>query len=310
MKRKRRWLREIFDQLVEKYPDMLTKIFILLAALTLAGAGCSLGDTATTSDDRGGVPHLTGLAGSRVVLDHQGAFKTGRSDISFTLYGLKGQALGPDDLKIQHEKKMHVIIVRDDMTQFQHVHPAYAGKRWSVEVTIPEQGAYQMYVDIAPEGETAAVLRVPIVVGGQTIEREKPVPVIDFSTEINGYRAVLAFDAAPLKTQEHTTLTFTLTKNGKPIEKIDPYLGAFGHVVLIRHGDPDDFFHVHPLTEVQPTQGQVAFDAQFPVRGRYTIYAQFAVEGRVLTFPITVDVNETGGGADAARGHGGGGAHR
>ncbi len=160
-----------------------------------------------------------------------------------------------------------------------------------------------MYIDIAPIEEESIVLRVPVTIGGATEIAKAPVPNADFSAENTGYEVVLNNDGV-LKTDMHSKLTFTLTKNGQPVTTIDPYLGAYGHVVLLRHTDPDDFFHVHPLTETKPTDGKVQFEAQFPVKGRYTLYAQFNVAGSVKTFPITVDVTETGEDTDTSHGHG------
>ncbi|MSU75596.1 MAG: hypothetical protein EXS55_03725 [Candidatus Magasanikbacteria bacterium] len=128
---------------------------------------------------------------------------------------------------------------------------------------------------------------------GRQLPKNFPTPNSDQSADDGIYRAVVNADKA-LKTNEHITLTFTLTNNGQVVKNVDPYLGAYGHVVLIRHNDPDDFFHVHPITETKPTDGKVAFEAQFPTAGRYTLYAQFNIGASVKTFPITVDVNEPG----------------
>ena len=90
------------------------------------------------------------------------------------------------------------------------------------------------------------------------------------------------------------SLVFSLTNNGHAVKDIRPYLGAFGHVVILRHNAPEDFLHVHPITEIQPTDGTVAFATTFPTSGRYTLYGQFNVEGVVKTFPITIDVTKNG----------------
>ena len=71
-------------------------------------------------------------------------------------------------------------------------------------------------------------------------------------------------------------------------------MGAFGHVVVIRHGDPDDFIHGHPITDNKPTDGKVVFESEFPLKGTYTIFAQFSINGQVRTFPITVSVDSEG----------------
>ena len=241
--------------------------------------------------DAGG--HIARLAGSRIDLANRNSFKPGEVTFSFKLYGLDGHVFGPDDLKIAHEKRMHFLLVRDDMTGFQHIHPEYLNNQWTVKTNIKEAGQYELYVDIAPEEEKPVVLRVPVTIGGPTATKNFPTPNIDQSAEEKPYTATLVTGGI-IKTNEHTKLAFTLRKNGQSVTDVGPYLGAYGHAVLIRHTDPDDFFHVHPLTETKPANGVVEFEAEFPTKGRYTIYAQFSLSGGVRTFPITVDVNEEG----------------
>ncbi len=292
---------------------MKLKLFLplVLVVVVLAGAGCAKNSTTPTAtapsnSNPGAIPtasepnteshggdHLAKLAGSRIDLENKNSLQPGEVTLRFKLYGLDGHEFGEKDLKIAHEKKMHFLMVRDDMTGFQHLHPEYTDNKWSVKTTIPEAGMYQLYVDIEPNEEKPVVLRVPVTIGGPTAIAKTLTPNAELTAADAGYSVKLSTNGT-LKTNEHTSLTFAVTKNGKSVASIDPYLGAYGHVVLLRHTDSDDFFHVHPLTETKPTDGVVKFEAQFPIKGRYTLYAQFNIEGTVRTFPITVDVNEVG----------------
>ncbi len=233
--------------------------------------------------------HIAKLAGSRVDLKGKNILKPGAIELSFKLYGEDGHPFGPDDLKVEHEKKMHLLLVRDDMTRFQHIHPEFVHSSWTVKTTIPDQGVYQMYVDIAPFEEKAHVLRVPITIGGETKNPKVPEPNADWSAQDGGYSAKLMIDQ-PLKTKETKQWVFAITQKGQPVTNLKPYLGAYGHVVELRHNDADDFFHVHPVTEEQPKDGKVVFEGTFPTKGRYTLYAQFNIEGDIKTFPITLDI--------------------
>ena len=38
-------------------------------------------------------------------------------------------------------------------------------------------------------------------------------------------------------------------KDGKPVTNLDPYLGAYGHLVALRDGDMA-YLHVHPEEEL------------------------------------------------------------
>jgi oxalate decarboxylase/phosphoglucose isomerase-like protein (cupin superfamily) len=78
-----------------------------------------------------------------------------------------------------------------------------------------------------------------------------------------------------------------VSRAGRPVADIEPYLGAGGHLVALREGDLA-FLHVHP--EEAHTPGRIAFEATFPSAGRYRLFLQFQHDGRVRTVAHTVEV--------------------
>ena len=74
--------------------------------------------------------------------------------------GLRFQIVGKDgravrDFEVEHEKRMHFIVARDDLTGFQHLHPQMdADGNWTTAITIPQPGRYRVFADFKHEGET------------------------------------------------------------------------------------------------------------------------------------------------------------
>jgi hypothetical protein len=68
---------------------------------------------------------------------------------------------------------------------------------------------------------------------------------------------------------------------------VDPYLGADGHLVVLRQGDLA-FLHVHPSGNAGDEA--VAFEATLPTAGRYRMFLQFRHDGRVHTAEFTEEV--------------------
>ncbi len=237
----------------------------------------------------------------RIELLKEKLFKPGNIHLAFKVLGENGQELKPDDLKIQHEQKIHLILVRDDMTGFQHLHPEFRDGIWHVPTTFKDQGIYNMYVDIAPVQEDPLVLHLPLKINGDTKNPQIPEPSKDLTVQNGAYEAKLTIDQ-PIQSKQEKTWTFILTKNGKSVVHVEPYLGAYGHVVELQHGNPKDFFHVHPITQEQPKDGKIQFLGSFPNKGRYTIYAQFNIENEIQTFPITIDIQDEGQTEDSMHG--------
>ena len=70
---------------------------------------------------------------------------------------------------------------------------------------------------------------------------------------------------------EPSTLTFSVSRDGKPVTDLQPYLGAYGHLVALRAGDLA-YLHVHP-TASPATAGHragpaITFHADVPERRR------------------------------------------
>jgi hypothetical protein len=86
-------------------------------------------------------------------------------------------------------------------------------------------------------------------------------------------------------------LTLTVTRNGTSVTDLEPYLGAYGHLVALRSGDLA-YLHVHP--EGTPGDGEtdpgpeVVFYTEVPSAGRYHLYLDFKHQGVVRTAAFTV----------------------
>jgi hypothetical protein len=199
----------------------------------------------------------------------------GRStELGFTIAGKDGHPLR--DFEVEHEKRMHLILVRRDGTGFQHLHPEMDDSgRWSTRVTIPDAGAYRVFADFS-DGE-ARTLAADLAVDGEASYSPLPAPVTTAS--VDGYEVSL--DAGQVHAGEESELRFDVTHAGEQIET-EPYLGAGGHLVALREGDLA-YLHVHP-------GDGLSFMSELPSAGRYRLFLQFKHEGAVRTAPFTLEV--------------------
>jgi hypothetical protein len=103
------------------------------------------------------------------------------------------------------------------------------------------------------------------------------------TAEVDGYRVALGGD--PLRPGKAGELKLTISKNGRPVTDLQPYLGAYGHLVALRSGDLA-YLHVHP-NEGGPGP-EVSFTATAPSSGTYRLFLDFQHEGKVRTAALTV----------------------
>lgn len=231
--------------------------------------------TQQAQGEHGAVMEVRGLGVTdddlRLVVDDT-KFTQGKSEqLRFHIADANGERVR--DFDVEHTKRMHLIVVRRDLTGFQHLHPRSDGDgNWTTPLTLSDAGAYRMFADFSHH-ETPRTLATDLTVAGEFTHRDLPAaePVVSTAS---GYD--VAMKAAG------DEMTFAISRAGKPVEA-EPYLGANGHLVALREGDLA-FLHVHP-------SGGTTFEATFDTPGRYRLFLQFKVGGKVHTAAFTREVD-------------------
>lgn len=254
------------------------------------------GHGATESSDGGHGADAVGLA-----LTSDGFSLTGLSApsevgvagvLSFQIQDTHGEPVL--DYVTAHEQDLHLIVVRSDGSGFRHEHPALdrATGTWSIPWTWDAAGSYRVYTDFVAPGRSGSdegdaeldiTLSTTVEVAGDLVPRPvelRRTAVVD-DLEVTVAGDLVAGSAAEL--------TITVTRDGEPVTSIEPYLGAFGHLVALRQGDLA-YLHVHAEGEEPQsvdntvTAGPtIAFGTTAPTAGTYLLYLDFRVDGVVRT---------------------------
>ncbi|MET8365238.1 hypothetical protein ABZU53_16910 [Micromonospora sp. NPDC005194] len=206
-------------------------------------------------------------------------------EFAFRIGGPDGRPVTGYD--VAHDKRMHLIVARRDLSGFRHVHPDLAPDgTWRVDTPLDGPGQWRAFADFTPTGGEALTLGVDVTVPGELTERPLPAPAT--STTVDGYTVTLAGVPQPGRT---SSLTLSVSRDGRPVTDLEPYLGAYGHLVALRRGDLA-YLHVHP--DGTPGDGrtrpgpEVTFLAEVPSAGSYRLYLDFRHGGRVHTAEFTV----------------------
>ncbi|MBD3916207.1 hypothetical protein [Nocardioides hwasunensis] len=212
------------------------------------------------------------------------SMQPGRARLDFQVLTSGGRPLL--DYTETHTKDLHLIVVRRDLTGFQHVHPTLdrATGTWSVDVRLTP-GVWRVIADLTPAGWDGITLADDLSVTGDFEPEELPADTrtVTVETDEGTYTMTLDGDTAP---GVGTVLTTTIELDGEPVTDLEPYLGAFGHLVAIRSGDLG-YLHVHP-EEGQPGPG-IDFATAFPTAGTYRLFLDFQHRSEVRTAAFTVE---------------------
>lgn len=203
---------------------------------------------------------------------------------SFHITGPDGAPVTRFD--VEHDKRMHLIVVRRDTAGFQHVHPELsADGTWTVPLTLDQPGSYRAFADFTPTGGEGTTLGVDLAVPGDFQPASYDQSRV---ATVDGYEVRLDGDLVPGETSK---VTLTVSLDGSPVTDLQPYLGAYGHLVALRGGDLA-YLHVHPdgepgdgETEPGPT---VTFFAEVPSAGDYRLFLDFKHGDTVRTAEFTL----------------------
>lgn len=218
-------------------------------------------------------------AGYRLVYERT-AFDPGRRVLRFRIVTADGSTV--EDFDIEHTRRMHLIIVRRDFADFQHLHPVQlADGSWKADADLGQAGVYRAFADFSSGGQ-ALTLATDLFVSGRYEARTLPAPR-SIAAAGDGYRVEIASDRA--EAGAAGSVAFEVSRRGHELESVEPYLGADGHLVALREHD-QAFLHVHP--EGEPGGfGPIRFQVEYPSPGRYRLFLQFKDRGLIRTAAFT-----------------------
>ncbi|MFE5584586.1 hypothetical protein [Kitasatospora sp. NPDC056531] len=255
------------------------------------------GHTEHSGHDSGGgaaAEHLPGglqISERGYTLSVDNPFVTAGSptDLKFRILGTDGKPVTA--YQQQHEKELHLIVAPRDLSTFQHLHPTLAADgTWNAPTAVPAAGEYRVFADFTPAGASEGLtLGADLHAAGDL--RPAPLPETGRTVTVDGYTVTLGGDLAPGRSNH---LTLNISKDGQPVTDLQPYLGAYGHLVALRAGDLA-YLHVHPDTT---TPGpEIGFTTTAPSGGSYRLFLDFKHQDTVHTAAFTVT---TDGAAPAA----------
>jgi hypothetical protein len=208
-------------------------------------------------------------SGYTLVLPASG-LEPGRTPLRFVVTGPDGAPVTAYD--VEHEKDLHLVAVRRDFSGYQHVHPTMtADGTWTTELDL-SPGSWRVFADFTPTGGPALTLGTDLDVAGDYVPAAHPGDQV--SGTVDGYTVDLVGDL------DEGTLTAQVSHDGRPVTDLEPYLGAFGHLVALREGDLA-YLHVHP--QDGGAGPDVPFAVEVPSPGGYRLFFDFKHDGVVHT---------------------------
>jgi hypothetical protein len=273
-------------------------LFIPLLAAAIAGCGQKPGNPTAPDHTHGSgetKPHSHGVdphAGHNAMvtnleLQTREGLKAGSpTTLHFTIPGAKGVPI--KDFAVSHDAKVHLILIRQGLDQFAHVHPTLdtATGNLSAEYTFPAGGIYHLFADYQEPGQRMMTATARVEVAGDAPAASELKPNVPGLLQGNGIAARVTVDGA--KAGAEAKVRFEVLDGDKPVTDLEPYMGAMGHLVVVS-ADAKRYVHAHP-DEKAEAKNVVTFGAAFPAAGVYKGWGPFKRGGQVCIVPFVVNV--------------------
>ena len=224
--------------------------------------------------------------------------------LSFTP-SIKGNESEMVPLDIQHDKKLHLIVVSKDLSYFDHIHPEfqasgsydinvlpkgvnYSNGRFHNETKFEQGGDYVLFADYVPSGANHQLERIELNVSGSPYKAQKYTASKTVSMT-DGYEISLEPEGGKFFSDGTSHISGIIKKDGKevPADSFENYLAAKAHVVVISE-DTQNYLHVHP----EVVNGRLDLHTTFGKAGMFRGWMQFQTNGEVHTADFVIKVEE------------------
>lgn len=284
-------------------------IIVAIVLALLVGVKLTIGDTKKPNDMSG-----MAMSGKSPIQSHptysinlmSGTNYPAQSPtmLRFVIQDQTGKVLKEFDTV--YEKKLHLIVVRKDRTNFQHVHPTLdqsSGMFMLQGFSFPTNGQYRVFTDFTPSNaqkgpdgmKLSATPFKDVSVGDVSKYSPQPLGSGKTTSDVAGFNTSLMLLSDDSAGATYTTgvpllLGININQNGAPYKNLQTYLGALGHMVVL--GPNLEYIHAHAMSEDVATQnGLITFQVTFPDPGQYKLYLQTQANNQVNTTDYTVAVN-------------------
>lgn len=193
-------------------------------------------------------------------------------------------------LDVEHTKKIHLIVVSEDLSWFDHIHPELnADGTYSVKEKFPAAGKYTLFADYKPSGANHTVDVLNVAVSGTAPAAKKYGADKLTGDGGDGFSVSLSPEGGKFLTNMPMHINGVTMQNGKEVDvnTLEDYLGAKAHMVVVSLADKK-YLHVHPSVE----GGKFDLHTTFDKPGVYRGWIQYQSKGKVHTSDFVFNVAE------------------
>ena len=194
--------------------------------------------------------------------------------------------------EVVHTQPVHLLVIEPGLSDYHHEHPVQkATGQYAFSFTPQTACSYQAWVDVQPKGSHQQY--IPVDLKGAAECNELLDKTVNLEASSQGYDFKLELEG-DLKAGEAVFANMSITKDGQPVDFLEPVMGAFAHMVGF-YEDYETIAHIHPMGK-EPTEDterggpSLRFHIE-PERTEYLkLFAQVQIDGKQVFAPYGLEV--------------------
>ena len=269
-----------------------TMIRIIIASLFIA---VSLSTYAIAQDGHEGHDHSQHAGKPELIITPitPNVLKVGEeNEVVLFIQDKQAKPVDVSQFEMVHTQPVHLLIIEPGFSDYHHEHPVQRTTgQYAFSITPKTACSYRVWVDVQPKGSHQQY--IPVDLKGVEECNEPIDKVVDLEASSQGYNFKLEPEG-DLKVGEAVFANINITKDGQPVDFLEPVMGAFAHMVGF-YEDYESIAHIHPIG-IEPTQDTerggptLRFHIEPKQAGYLKLFAQVQIDGKQVFSPFRITI--------------------
>ena len=184
--------------------------------------------------------------------------------------------------EVVHTQPVHLLIIEPGLKDYHHEHPIQkATGQYAFSFKPKTACSYRMCADVKLKGSYQHY--IPVKLKGIEDCKEPIDKTVNLEASSQGYDFKLELEG-DLKAGEAVFANMSISQNGKPVNFLEPVMGAFAHMVGF-YEDYETIAHIHPMGK-EPTEDTerggptLRFHIEPEQAGYLKLFAQVQIDGK------------------------------
>lgn len=192
--------------------------------------------------------------------------------------------------EVVHTQPVHLLIIEPGLSDYHHEHPTQTATGQYSFSFIPQTAcSYRAWVDVQLKGSHQHY--IPVDLKGAKECNEPIDKKVNLEASSQGYDFKLELEG-DLKTGKAVFANMSISKDGQPVDVLEPVMGAFAHMVGF-YEDYKSIAHIHPMGE-EPTEDterggpNLRFHIEPEKAGYLKLFAQVQIDDKQVFAPFSL----------------------